>query len=675
MRKHIALLAALLALAAGCTQEIDPSSVTLNKHDLTLNIGGTAKLEATIEPANATNTALSWSSTNPDVASVDGNGIVTAVGEGQTVVTVATLAGGKTDACVVYVSKAFVPVTGVKLAETKLELKEGDDYALTAIIEPEDASNTGLSWSSSNPDVASVGNGGYVQALSGGSTVITVKTDDGDFTASCEVTVQGIVDAQSITISPSPLELAEGTTAQLTATVQPAGASQEVQWAALNTSIVTVSSSGLVTGISEGTTKVFARSIDYPDVQGECEVTVIKDPTLKGISVNPSELTLTVGQTQVLQVLYTPDYAANKKVSWKTDNSSVASVSAEGLVTAIAEGTAKVTATSAEGGFTASCKVTVSKKAGARVYYYYSRTELWVNGQLDPLSGAYDEERFKFNFIGDMCPEGSDLYSLEAYYDYFESDYLYYLCKNREPLYKVNLQQASDDIRCMSVRGGRAALVFSDNVHTNNYVIIVNPDGTNVSSKIPSDYMIYYITCAVSPSGDVCVAAVYDDSFGTGHLVLFKYGQDGQWSENELIKDYGAYKGYVQISDSGDIYVITTTDHDGYKALLYKNQEDPTVYYQSMDYFQHAFCVAGGHVHTAVIEFGEAESTITERRDGNVIRTFATGAGQQFGIRNRSIQVTSSGDSYVITSNYIFKNGSVLYTCTDDWLDNFCVVE
>ncbi|MBR4809491.1 MAG: Ig-like domain-containing protein [Bacteroidales bacterium] len=674
MRKHIALLAALLALAAGCTQEIDPSSVTLNKHDLTLNIGGTAKLEATVEPANATNTALSWSSTAPDVASVDGNGIVTAVGEGQTVVTVATLAGGKTDACVVYVSKAFVPVTGVKLAETKLELKEGDDYALTAIIEPEDASNTGLTWSSSNPDVASVGSGGYVQALSGGSTVITVKTDDGDFTASCDVTVQGIVDAQSIAISPSPLELAEGTTAQLTATVQPAGASQEVQWAALNTSIVTVSSSGLVTGISEGTTKVFARSIDYPDVQGECEVTVIKDPTLKGISVNPSELTLTVGQTQVLQVLYTPDYAANKKVSWKTDNSSVASVSAEGLVTAIAEGTVTVTATSAEGGFTASCKVTVSKKAGSRVYYYYSGSELWVNGQPDPLSGAYDEESFKFNFICDMCPEGSDLYSLESYYDYFMNDYLYYLCRNREPLYKVNLQQASDDISCMSVRGGKAALVFSNNAHTNNYVIIVNPDGTSVSSKIPSDYVANDITCAVSPSGDVYLAVVYIDSFDTRHLVLFKYGQDGQWSENELRND-SPYRGYVQISDSGDIYVLTTESNDGYKALLYKNQEGPTVYYQSKHYFQHAFCVAGGHVHTAVIEFGEAESTITERRDGNVVRTYAAGANQQFGLRNRSIQVTSSGDSYVMTDNYVFKNGSVLYTCPDGWLDNFCVVE
>ena len=189
MRKHIALLAALLTLAAGCTQEIDPSSVTLGKHELTLNIGGTAKLEATIEPANATNTALSWSSTAPDVASVDGNGIVTAVGEGQTVVTVATLAGGKTDACIVNVSKPFVPVTGVKLDKTELEIIKGEDFTLTATVEPADATNPDVSFSSSAPEVASVDASGCVKAIKPGSAVITVKTDEGNHTASCTVTV------------------------------------------------------------------------------------------------------------------------------------------------------------------------------------------------------------------------------------------------------------------------------------------------------------------------------------------------------------------------------------------------------------------------------------------------------------------------------------------------------
>ncbi|MBO4567228.1 MAG: Ig domain-containing protein, partial [Bacteroidales bacterium] len=130
MKRILFALAALLALAAACHPEVDPTSVTLNKHDLMLKVGGTEVLEATIEPANATNTALSWSSTAPSVATVDQNGKVTAVSDGNAVIMVATLAGAKTDACNVYVSKNFVSVTGVKLDRATLELKVGDRIGL-----------------------------------------------------------------------------------------------------------------------------------------------------------------------------------------------------------------------------------------------------------------------------------------------------------------------------------------------------------------------------------------------------------------------------------------------------------------------------------------------------------------------------------------------------------------
>ena len=648
MKRIIFAFAALIALAAGCTQEIDPSSVSLNKHDLTLNVGGTAKLEATIEPANATNTALSWSSTAPAVATVDNNGTVTAVSEGQAIVTVVTLAGGKSDACVVKVSKSFIPVTGVRLDKKELKLTTGGGYSLTATVEPSDATDASVSWSSSNSDVASVDADGHVSALSEGTATISVKTTDGGFTASCEVTVPAV--PEGLTIEPASVEIAEGATVQLSATISPAGASQEVQWAALNSGIATVSAGGLVTGISEGTTKIYARSVENPDIQGECAVTV--------------------GQTYGLQVLYTPEYAANKNVSWTTDNTAVASVSAEGMVTALTEGSATITATSEEGGFTASCAVTVSKVEGVKVYCSFKH-ELLVNGQPDPLSGAFDEENFRFDFISAICSDGSDLYSLEAYYNWWDNEYLYYLCKNRRPLYKINKEKASDDLRSMDVRGGKTALVFRNSSKT--YVVIVNADGTSSSTSIPCDYTLNDLSGAVSPSGDLYVAATYKDAFSSYHLVLYKYTPDGQWSETEL-SNGSSYMGYVQVSDSGDVYVLTTKSFDGYDALLYKNQESPSVCFHSPHYFQHAFHVAGEHVCMAVIEFGNTENTITEMRDGNVIRTYNTNTDQQFGIRDKLMKVTSSGDTYVATDNYIFKNGKQLYTF-EDRLDCFCVVE
>ena len=668
MKRIIFAFAALIALAAGCTQEIDPSSVSLNKHDLTLNVGGTAKLEATIEPANATNTALSWSSTAPAVATVDNNGTVTAVSEGQAIVTVVTLAGGKSDACVVKVSKSFIPVTGVRLDKKELKLTTGGGYSLTATVEPSDATDASVSWSSSNSDVASVDADGHVSALSEGTAIISVKTTDGGFTASCEVTVPAV--PEGLTIEPASVEIAEGATVQLSATISPAGASQEVQWAALNSGIATVSAGGLVTGISEGTTKIYARSVENPDIQGECAVTVVKDPTLRGIGLNPTELNLTVGQTYGLQVLYTPEYAANKNVSWTTDNTAVASVSAEGMVTALTEGSATITATSEEGGFTASCAVTVSKVEGVKVYCSFKH-ELLVNGQPDPLSGAFDEENFRFDFISAICSDGSDLYSLEAYYNWWDNEYLYYLCKNRRPLYKINKEKASDNLRSMDVRGGKTALVFRNSSKT--YVVIVNADGTSSSTSIPCDYTLDDLSGAVSPSGDLYVAATYQDAFSSYHLVLYKYTPDGQWSETEL-SNGSSYMGYVQVSDSGDVYVLTTKNFDGYDALLYKNQESPSVCFHSPHYFQHAFHVAGEHVCMAVIEFGNTENTITEMRDGNVIRTYNTNTDQQFGIRDKLMKVTSSGDTYVATDNYIFKNGKQLYTF-EDRLDCFCVVE
>ena len=164
------------------------TGVTLKPTSLSLFTGDTATLTATVEPSNATNKNVTWESSNKSVATVDANGLVTAVSAGTATITVTTEDGNKTATCAVTVAAATVPVTGVTLNKTSTSLYVGDTETLTATVEPSDATNKTVTWTSSNPSVATVENG-VVTAVGAGTATITVTTQDNDYTASCTVTV------------------------------------------------------------------------------------------------------------------------------------------------------------------------------------------------------------------------------------------------------------------------------------------------------------------------------------------------------------------------------------------------------------------------------------------------------------------------------------------------------
>ena len=171
-------------------QTIPVTGVSLNKTALSLVVGTTETLVATIQPANATNQNVSWASSNTSIASVDATGKVTAVAAGSATITLTTQDGNKTATCAVTVTAATVPVTGVTLNQTALEKVVGDaTVTLIATVQPTNATNKNVSWTSSNPSVASVSNG-TLTFLSAGATVITVTTQDGNKTATCAVTVE-----------------------------------------------------------------------------------------------------------------------------------------------------------------------------------------------------------------------------------------------------------------------------------------------------------------------------------------------------------------------------------------------------------------------------------------------------------------------------------------------------
>ena len=161
------------------------TGVNLDQTAISLAVGGTAALNATITPANATNQNLTWSSDNTNVATV-ASGTVTAVGKGSTNITVTTEDGQYKAVCAVTVTQ---PVTGVLLNTGTLTLFTGDTATLTATVQPDSATNKNVTWSSDNEAVATVDNSGKITAVTAGEANITVKTEDGNHSADCKVTV------------------------------------------------------------------------------------------------------------------------------------------------------------------------------------------------------------------------------------------------------------------------------------------------------------------------------------------------------------------------------------------------------------------------------------------------------------------------------------------------------
>lgn len=159
------------------------TDISLDQSSLALDKGTSTTLHATVTPSYATNRTVTWSSSNTDVATVSGSGTVTAVGPGTVVITAS--AGGCTATCTVTVS---VPITGITLSPSTLDLAVNGQKTLSAAVEPADADQT-VTWTSDNPAVASVDASGTVTGMGKGTAVVTATTADGAYQASCTVTV------------------------------------------------------------------------------------------------------------------------------------------------------------------------------------------------------------------------------------------------------------------------------------------------------------------------------------------------------------------------------------------------------------------------------------------------------------------------------------------------------
>lgn len=259
------------------------------------------------------------------------------------------------------ISPAPVHVTGVTLNKEETSMLVGATETLTATVSPENADNKNITWSTSNASVATVNNG-VVTAVGVGTATITVTTEDGSFTASCTVTVTAApVAVTGVTLNKNKTSMLVGGAETLTATVLPANADNKaVTWSTSNARVATVAD-GVVTAVGTGTATITVTT-DDGGFTASCTVTVSAVPVaVTGVTLSETKLELPAGTTYTLSAAVQPANATNQNVTWTSSNPSIATVDALGRVTALTEGTVRITATTADGGFTASCTVTVTK--------------------------------------------------------------------------------------------------------------------------------------------------------------------------------------------------------------------------------------------------------------------------------------------------------------------------
>ena len=352
----------MVANSVKVTVQTAPKSISLNITEKTIDLSTDAKsfqLIGTISPSTA-NVYLeqTWTSDNTSVANVDNNGRVTALKNGDATITVST-GNKKTATCKV---KVVTSPTGIALDKNRatVNLSGTKTVDLTATLTPKTANiYDDLQWSSDSASAKVEKTGKYtarVTGVSNGNAKITVSTGNG-YKAECIVTVETKI--IGITVSPNEAEVEVGSTVTLTATKKPSiGSTEGLVWSSSNNRVAKVNDDGVVTGIAQGTVTITIKSSSGL-VKTKAKVTVVQSPT--GITLDKNKVALDMSGTKTTKLNATiqPSNAnRNTGITWNSSNTGVATVDQSGNVTAKANGTTTITATT-QNGYTAQCSVTV----------------------------------------------------------------------------------------------------------------------------------------------------------------------------------------------------------------------------------------------------------------------------------------------------------------------------
>lgn len=339
--------------------------------DYKVSVGKTIDLNVDLSKYKECYDNLTYTSTNSDVATVSKEGVVTALKEGVTTIEVSN--GTKTISTNVEVvsSSDTVLVTDVKVDRTSISLEEGKTSEIKVDVLPSNATNKSVDWKSSNEKVAVVSSKGVVEAIGVGNAVVTVTTQDGNKSASVNVTVtKKVEDLDSV--CKSVLEKGFSKKSYTLTFLQTINVKyfndylvkDLITWSSSEPSIVKVDRKGNVLAI--GTGKAYVSVSCNNKVYDRIEINAIKRDSVKAsmITLSPSSLTINVGVTKSVSATVTPKNASVKNLKWDSSDNTIAKVNNKGQITGVKAGKATISVSTADGSATASMNVVV-KSSGS----------------------------------------------------------------------------------------------------------------------------------------------------------------------------------------------------------------------------------------------------------------------------------------------------------------------
>ena len=252
---------------------VPAEGISVNEEESVSEIeyGHTGSIKIIFSPSDTTNQNVTWTSSDETIATVDENGVITAIGEGPVTITATSEDGGFTASKEINI--IYRHIERIELEEDIIEALPGYTQALHTVFTPEDASNKKVIYASDNEEAVTVDNEGKITCITYGTAVITVTTEDGEKTAECTVTVKR---ETTVVLNMKEASVPAGSTVQLEAEAEPEGT--KVYWTSKDPSIATVDERGLVRAVSIGKTEIEATAED--GTKDTCEIMVqFKDVT------------------------------------------------------------------------------------------------------------------------------------------------------------------------------------------------------------------------------------------------------------------------------------------------------------------------------------------------------------------------------------------------------------
>ena len=380
---------------ASCDVKVDIKaksiSFSLTSYTIT-NLGQTPSFTPKILPENTANKNVTWKSSDTSIATVSSSGVIKAVSNGTCKIIATTKDGTNLSASMDVI--VDIKAKSVALDKTSMQITSKNSInKLVATVTPTQA-NQKVAWSSSNGKIATVDSKGRVKAVSNGTCKIIATTTDGtNRTASCDVTVDvkfvtGIsFDFNSYTITNV------NQTPVFRPNITPSDAEDKnVRWSSSNTKVATVSSSGVIKAAGNGTCKITATTTDGTNLSASFNITVNIKATK--ITLDKTKIELTTGkETEKITSSIEPSIA-NKAVKYTSSNTSIATVSSDGVVTAAGSGTCRIISTTTDGSkVTASCDVTVDIKTTGmkldKTNYTFNKAEtIKINPVITPSKAS-----------------------------------------------------------------------------------------------------------------------------------------------------------------------------------------------------------------------------------------------------------------------------------------------